>query len=264
MRPHHWQDPLVSPDWAGWWQRSTLLLRATWQPLLAIQGAAAVVGTAVGGPAVARYSSTATTLTDFSDISPFVEALGWLAFGALVPLPVAAWGLLTGLHLAATRATGRGGDVAASMVAALRRLPAMIGWLLPAIVLIFVGFVLCFVPAFYLAAALSTLPAVVLFERGSGLRRSFRLFHTDLAAALGRIGTLAALCLMATVAANALINPVVAITGSELVSTVFILLAQAVSSTAIGVIAVPFLLTTYADLRSRREHFHTGMLLDRF
>jgi hypothetical protein len=132
----------------------------------------------------------------------------------------------------------------------------------------------CFLPVFYVMAALAILPVVVLFEPGAGISRCFQLFHTDLGAAVARIATVAGLGLAVVVLGSVLSAvasvlaqgsplpdaPSAAGTAAIVVGSVAGTVLTSAASMIGGIVLTPLIVATYADLRARREPFTTAYL----
>ena len=147
----------------------------------------------------------------------------------------------------------------------MQRLPAMIGWSVPALLLAVAAFVLCFLPLLYVGAVLLVLPVVVLVERGNAISRCFRLFHADLGAAVSRVATIAGLTVAGVVVVNLITTIILVASGSSLEdrpapATVAEVVLQGVCTVAIGLVTTPMLVTAYADMRARREPFTSADL----
>ncbi|GII26305.1 hypothetical protein [Planosporangium mesophilum] len=269
-------DPLISPDYAGWWQRNIWLVRAYWRPLLMLQLIAAAVALVVEVPTAVAQALGSRHLDSGSQLSPeqatqaFGSALPWMilgAVGAIIAALAAVAVQLAGMRLLVVAVTGGRPAVGDALRGALRRVFPLIGWGLLAGLILIAGVFACIVPAFYFAAVFLVLPAVVLFERGGVIARCFKLFHADAGAALARVATIVGLGIAASLVAvvfGAILNAVGAaspgVTGPLVATTVISTLFGIVVNAALGVVTAPLTLTTYADERARREPLHTGVL----
>lgn len=274
-------DPLVSHDYAGWWQRGTAVVKAGWRPLALLQVITVVptmlllipaqIFTVLEQRAVSREAVSGGT----PQLGPLLTAVGILVLTLLPVLLIYAIGVMASARMVVTVATGGPAKIGPAVRGVLPRVPALIGWYLVAALLITAALCACVLPVFYVGAVLVILPAVVAFERGGAIARCFRLFHTDLGAAVGRIATIAALglgfsavvgviSLIATFATlgSAFPDPTaVASTGAVVADSVLGSLLSGVGSVISGVVLTPLMVATYADLRARREPFSTAQLV---
>ncbi|BBH66303.1 hypothetical protein ACTI_29880 [Actinoplanes sp. OR16] len=264
----HSSDPLVSPDFAGWWGRSSALVPRIWKPSLILHAIIAVPTFAMALPARTYLEREQNTFaaalearpTELPPIAGLVVAIMAvmvvsLIGGALYLVTTAAC-----VQLTVQAATGRPVSLGGALRTGLRRTPALFGWGVLAALLGFVAILLCVLPVFYVAAALAVLPVVVTVERGVGIGRCFQLFHADLGASLGRVATIygvaigAALCL-------GVVSVIVQATAGALAGSVTDVLLNGAFTVAFGVVSSPFLVTAYADMRARREPFSTAHLM---
>jgi hypothetical protein len=252
------------------------LLQAYWRPLLVLQliGAAAAlilrVPTAVIQTVGTRRLPTTVPSDNTEAIRVFFRALPWGLVGAagwILAALATALVLLASMRLLVRAVTGGRPDVGEAIRGAVPRLLPYIGWGLLASLAVFLGFCACILPSIYFIAVFTVLPAVVLFERGDVISRCFRLFHTDLAASVLRAGTIMAIGLAAVIVSS-IIDAIVrgvaravsagttgAVLGTALVTVFDVLIAA-----GFGVLLGPLILTTYADLRARREPLNSQAL----
>ncbi|WP_203728382.1 hypothetical protein [Paractinoplanes durhamensis] len=256
-------DPLVSPDFSGWWSRSFRLVQATWQPLVVIQLITAIPLIIM----LIQLDLRQDTLNTQLDTS---GAIDWNAiispFYAVIPVALLAIvfdliGSLACLQLLVQRATGQPLSIGDALKTAARRAPALLGWGLLAGLMVLVGLLFCILPGIYLLLVFSLLPAVVLLERGNTIGRVFALFHADFGAALGRVLVAAAVAFGISLVEGLITAPITASVGPSTATTIITQLISGVFTIAAGVLAAAFLLTTYADLRARHEPFSTAYLL---
>jgi hypothetical protein len=257
------QDPLVSPDFGGWWQRSFTLLGATWRSMLQVQLIWAIPLLVVG-ILTAIYSPdrtvdfTSDTPPEFSDIfGPLFLVLPF----ALIAVLLTVAGQLATLEVLVQRATGQPVSVGRAMLAGLRRFFPMLGWQILAGLVILVGLLLCILPGLYVAVVFLILPVIVLLERGQGIGRAFRLVHADFGAAAARLAVIVGLHIAFVLAEgvfSAILAPSSAAAGPGLTvaSSVF----SVAFSVVTGIVMSPLLLTAYADMRARHEPFSTAYL----
>ena len=155
----------------------------------------------------------------------------------------------------------------------------LLGWQIVAGFLMLLGVCFCILPAIYLYAVFTVLPAVVAFERTNVISRCFRLFHGDFGAALARVATIVGIAFGAGIVGSIISTIVNAVAGvpsgftgpgttAADVSTGALIVATVVGGTlaaAIGrgvaVLTAPLTLTAYADMRARVEPLATPMLV---
>lgn len=282
-------DPLVSNDYAGWWQRGTAVVKAGWRQLLLLQLIMAAPLLLLSLPANAfvtlkqrDFERAVQAGVETPELGFPIEPAMILAFGGVLIAVVvisALWsaiGILATARMVVVIATGHRPTVGDALRAALRRVLPCIGWYVVAGFISLAALVACIVPIFYVSAVFVILPAVVLFERGNAIGRCFQLFHADFGAALGRVLTIAGLSIAAAVVFASIgavfaaiiqgssflvtsptASDAAVITGS-LVETVL----TSAASLLTGVVVSPLIVATYADLRARHEPFTTSYLLN--
>lgn len=273
-------DPLISDHYAGWWRRSFALLRAGWRPMATLQLLLAVPVLAILIPTEIAYDRQERALQSSldpgqtADIGAALRPGLTLLAGTLPVGVILALGVLAVVHLATVIATGGSPRVGDALRAALRRMPAMLGWSVVAVGIGIVAFLLCVLPSIYVGAVLTVLPVVVHLERGNAVSRCFRLFHADLGASIARVATIGGLAiafsavglvltLIAALAVHgsAAFDPSVPVsTGSSIALGVVNGVLETLSYLLSGVVLTPLLVTAYADMRARREPFNTAYL----
>ena len=270
-------DPLVSDDYSGWWRRSIAIMRKGWRqlallqllfviPILAFQVPAEFIAEREQRGLGASLGADTTAAPDFGAI---LGPLTLVFAAALVAAAIYTLGTLATMRMVAVIATGGRPSIGAALGAAARRVPAMIGWYILAALLATVALLACLLPVVYVAAALTILPAVVLFERGGAIPRCFRLFHADFGASVSRIATIFGLAIaMSVVVGMVTFLVTLAVQGSAAidttadVSTAGLTVTTAVSAVLngltyllAGVVGTPLIVTAYADMRARHEPF---------
>ncbi|WP_169792464.1 hypothetical protein [Actinoplanes rectilineatus] len=261
-------DPLVSPDYNGWWQRGLHLLRQTWKPSLILHVIVAVPTVAMMIPAQRRAEEQqAAAERGFGavdsatvEMGPFLIALGLVLVVALISALIYMVVTVAAARMVVLAATGQPVTLASAVRTGLRRAPAMLGWGLLAIPIYLVAALLCFFPVLYVGAALAVLPVVITVERGAGIGRSFQLFHADFGAALARIATLGGIGL-AFGLVYTVITAILQAALPDLAATVAIAFGDGIVYALGGVLFTPFLVAAYADMRARREPFSTAYLM---
>jgi hypothetical protein len=261
-------DPLVSPNYEGWWQRGLALTRQTWKQVLTVQAIAALPMAAITLPFSLRLADEGARMLAVVEANPgrLPDMSGYFE----AALPFFGLTLLTGLlsvvamavcvRLVVLAATGQPVSIAAAFSIGISRAPAVIGWGFLA-GLVYVGaFLACFLPIIYVGAALMVLPVVVTLERGSGIGRCFALFHADIGTSVARVATLWGITVGSTLVAGVLGAAVEATAGGT-AGVLFSTVLNGIAGLAIGIVVTPLLVTAYADMRSRREPFSTAYLI---
>lgn len=262
-------DPLVSPNYEGWWARAGALAKKIWKPALKLNAVALLPLLALTVPANVmltteqRELQTATldqaNPPDMSTLTEFLTAAGWLLAATMVAALVSAVVTAATVRLVVLAATGQPVSLREALRTALRRGPAVIGWQILGGLLGALAFLACFLPILYVGAALMILPVVVTIERGVGIGRSFSLFHADIGASLARVGSIWAVTIgasMVLAATGTVLELTVGGTPGVVVSSLWSGLYYLVA----GIYITPLLVTAYADMRARREPFSTAYL----
>jgi hypothetical protein len=274
-------DPLISDDYAGWWRRSTAVIKAGWKQLAILQLIAVAPMLVLLGPAQI-FADLQQRAADRNAAQDALGSAGVILVGVVVLLGA---GIVAGLiyavgQLATARtvvavATGGRIGVGEALRSVLHRLPALVGWYLLAGLICVGALLACVLPVFYVAAVFTILPAVVLFERGNAISRCFALFHTDLGAAVGRVATIIGVSIAGAIVFGALSTPITlattgasAFTASADPSVAAVVLGGLLTSVLdgvyyvlSGVVLTPLIVATYADLRARHEPFSTAYLM---
>ena len=269
-------DPLVSNDFSGWWQRSLHLVKTAWRPMAIIQLMAAVPALILLIPgmvifqdrqqrALATLEATADP-NEMPDFSAFFEGFPILLAVTTVSSLFYLIGQLASQQVVVFTATGRTGSlIGPALLAATKRVLPLIGWYLLAIPVLIVATVLCFFPVIYVGAALAVLPVVVLLERGNGIGRCFQLFHARFSVSASRLGTILGLAVASGLLLTLVSTLIDATIGGSIntpntTATVINTVLQGLYSLVAYVVVAPLLVTAYADMRARREHFSTANL----
>ena len=248
-------DPLVSNDLGGWWNRSFRLLRKAWLPLLLVN----LISVPPLEILTAWAQSTVKTETDEVTTSEVRTLLVRLGLAIIVGATLSVVVSLTAQRILVQAATGRPISVGAALLDGLGRTPALIGWGFLVALMVIVGILCCIVPGLYFGAVFTVLPAVVLLERGNAISRSFQLLHADIGSALGRIVIYYAVSLLFVVVEGLITSGISAI-GTSIGVTVVSTGVAIVFTLASAVVLAPMILTAYADMRARREPFSTAYL----
>jgi hypothetical protein len=261
-------DPLVSSDFSGWWNKSFRLLRGAWRPIVVLQAISAIpqivflvqLDTRTNDLVTAINNNPEPTVDDLVALfDPYVSLI--LPF--LIALVV---GMITGLasmQLMVQQATGQPLSIAKALQAALRRVPAMIGWGIPASLMVGVGLLFCALPGIYLLFVFSVLSAVIMLERGNAISRVFALFHADFGASLARVVVAGAVSFGLNTVANIITSPIAAAAGPSTTTSIVTQTISGVIALIGGTLTIAMLLTAYADMRARHEPFSTAYLIPR-
>ncbi|HWS36847.1 MAG TPA: hypothetical protein VN408_29415, partial [Actinoplanes sp.] len=255
-------DPLVSPDYPGWWRRSITLIRQIWKPALILHTIAAVPTLALTVPTDLAFTAQTQALmtTEPPVFLPYLGAVALTIAAVLAASLIAAVTTAVNVHLVIQAATGQPVNLRTAATTGLRRAPAVIGWLLIANLLTTVALLMCVLPVFYVGAALMILPVLVTVERGSGISRAFALFHADLGTSVARVASLFGLTAGMTIALSTVsVTLELAIGGTA--GTVTASLWNGLYLLPAGIAVTPLLVTAYADMRSRLEPFSTAYLM---
>ncbi|GAA3299645.1 hypothetical protein Dvina_09260 [Dactylosporangium vinaceum] len=197
-------DPMISPDYNGWWQRSTTIFKGAWRQLAILQLIGFVLTLVVVIPegiwslkVTADFIDAANASEATPSLTPLVAPFALLFLGTVVAGMVGSMITVAGNQIAVTVAAGQPPRLGPAFALAVRRFLPLWGWSLLSALMMLVGFCLCILPGIYLYAVFLILPAVVTFERGSGaIARCFQLVHRDFGAAIARIATIIGLTLL--------------------------------------------------------------------
>ncbi|WP_106315249.1 hypothetical protein [Actinoplanes italicus] len=260
-------DPLVSPDFAGWWRRSFALVRRIWKPALTLQAILVVPMAALLIPSQLMLAEQQENLQEAAvarpgDIAPLADALtvGFASLGmtfAVLLISTVATSITARMVVRA--ATGQPVGLKAAAASALRRVHAVIGWQIVGLLLAGLSVLACVLPVIYVAAVIAILPVVATLERGTGVGRCFALFNADLGTSVSRVATILGLNIGASLALGVVsvaLEIIVGGTAGNVAGSVL----NALYYLPAGVILPPLLVTAYADMRARREPFSTAYL----
>ncbi|MEV6346891.1 hypothetical protein [Actinoplanes sp. NPDC051851] len=260
-------DPLISPDFTGWWQRGTTLMTRIWRPALAVNLVAAVPMALVAVPVqitINHELASLRTATRLAEVTGALTATGLMLASTLVTFLLHVIAVLITAQLVILVATGRPPGIRAALATSVRRIPALIGWNAVTAVLTGAAFLCCVLPAFYFAVVLLVLPVVVLLEPGRGVGRCFQIFHVDFGASATRAGTLFGLgmaCESLASVADFLTDPSIGLTDPGPILSTFQAVLSVLLYVVYGVLGTPLLVTAYADMRARTEPFSTAHLI---
>lgn len=261
-------DPLVSPDYAGWFGRGAALVKRIWKPALLLHAIVAVPTVALSVPAqsyLLREQGKAEAAldvrpTELPPMAGLLLAVLLVLISALVAGAIYIVATSATVQLVVQAATGRPVSLGAALSTALRRTPALFGWGALSTLLCIVAVALCVLPVIYVGAVLMILPVVVTLERGRGIGRCFQLFHASFGASAGRIATILGVAIGGGLALAVVSAVLQALAGGGSAS-VFDAVLNGVFSVLFAVLGTPFLVTAYADMRARREPFSTAYLM---
>jgi hypothetical protein len=268
-----WQpppDPLISPDYSGWFSRGVAIAGRGWKQLAGLQLMGLVVVVALGAPfalylvrtqsQLQRDFQTPTATTQTPDLGPLFTLFGLELIAIPVLLIVTSTVTLASVHISVSVAMGLPARITDALSLAARRVFPLIGWQLLALPIYLLGLCVCVLPVFYVAAVFAVLPAVVAVERTNVISRCFTLFNRNVGLAVARIATIVGLGVAAGIVGS--IGGLVAraVTGSSLTGTstsvtgtVTSALISAVVAAGIAVLTAPLIVAAYADMRSRIE-----------
>jgi hypothetical protein len=277
-------DPMISPDYAGWWQRSLAIFKGAWKQLGLLQLLGFVLTLAVVVPEAIWSLSAATDFVDSLDaagssgatpsLTPLIAPFALLFLGAVLAA------LVAGNQIAVTVASGHPPRLGPALALAVRRFVPLWGWQLLVALMILVGVCLCVLPGIYLYAVFLILPAVVTFERGtSAISRCFRLFHHDFGAAIARVATIVGLTLLVGIVSY-VVGQIVqvamdasaggaldtdsgsgaALTSSAIAAVVVSRVISTLLESGMKMLTDVLTVTAYADLRARLEPLSTAQL----
>ncbi|GAA0722663.1 hypothetical protein Drose_08925 [Dactylosporangium roseum] len=281
-------DPLISPDYGGWWKRAMAVLKPGWKLFAGLQAIGVVMSLLVAIPQalyllylqdqLPRANADGTITTTEVDLTPFLAVFGITVVGIFLTFLVQFAITIASNHVGVSIAAGLKPSLGTSLLTAAKRVFPLLGWQLLAGLIVLAGICACVLPAIYLAAVFMVLPAVVTFERTNVISRCFQLFHRDLGASVSRIATIAGISIGVGIV-GAIIAQVVQLgfggtqaltpdfeTGGPMFTTtvvVGIVVSSVISSVlaaAAAAFTAPLTLTAYADLRSRVETLSTATL----
>jgi hypothetical protein len=278
--PGNWQpapgpvpDPLISPDYSGWWQRAMAVVRTSWRQLAAVQAILAVITFGADGAigvaqiAALRETARAAEAGEQAPLGDVFALVGLAAVGVLFAVLLYTLATVATVHIVIVAATGGRPRLASSLAGAARRLFPLIGWALLIVPLTIAGFCACILPGIYLIAVFTVLAPVVAVERGGAVSRCFRLFHGDLGASVARVATILGIWLggLALTMVTATIGG--AITDAASASTPALVISGLVDSAVavaifgvLGVLTGPLIVAAYADMRARVEPLSSAVL----
>lgn len=260
-------DPLISPDYGGWFSRGTTIVKRAWKELAALQVVGLVLVLLVQAPIavlVALRTDDLLNLPGTPDEPPDL-GLGFSLLGAgllvvLVSVILTVMITLASVHVGVSAAVGAPVRVGDALRLAVRRVFPLLGWQILAIPIYVAGLCLCLLPVLYVAAVFTALPVVVAVERTNAVGRCFKLFHGNLGVSVGRIATIIGFTFGAGLVGN-LFGSVISATAESgsvgtagpVIGTVAATGAQALLSGALAILLAPLTLTAYADMRARVE-----------
>ncbi|WP_238015945.1 hypothetical protein KZZ52_08565 [Dactylosporangium sp. AC04546] len=274
-------DPLISPNYGGWWQRTIAILKTAWKPLATLQAIGVVANLIVSVPPslylvylqsqLPQNDPNAPVQVTEVDLGPLLAVFGVTFLGIFLALLVQFAVVIASNHVGVAVASGMQPQIGRSLALAAKRVFPLIGWQLLAGLITLVGFCACILPGFYLIAVFLVLPVIVTFERTNVISRCFQLFHGDLGSSIARVATVWGISIGVAVIAGIIGQVIqVAFSGTEsltgnfettgpvltaaltigiIVSSVF----SAILTAAGSVLTAPLTLTAYADMRSRVE-----------
>jgi hypothetical protein len=270
-------DPLISPDYNGWWTRAIEIVKRAWKPLAGLQAIGLLIALAIQAPVAAyvalRSEEVEAILAnpeqqqEMPDLTPLLAVLGFTLLLALLGLIAAAIITVASVHIGVSSAVGAPVQFGEALKLAGRRVFPLLGWQLLAIPIYVVAVCLCVLPVFYIAAVFTVLPAVVAIERTNAIGRCFTLFHRNLGPSAARTATIIGISIGVSVLA-AIFGSVFDAVGRQaadgtsgvVIGSVIGSFFAAVLSGALAVLLAPLTLTAYADMRARVEPLNSAVI----
>lgn len=261
-------DPLVSPDYEGWWRRSLTLAKKIWKPSLILHAILTLPAFALTIPANLHFQAETVRLLDqtanntaagLAPITELFRAYLVLVGALLVTAVVSSIATAITVKLVVLAATGQPVSLRAATAAGIRRAHAVLGWGLLGGLLTGASLLMCVLPVFYVGAVLAVLTVVVTLEPGSGIGRCFAIFHADFGTSAARVATVLGIGVgsaLVLIIAGSTLEAGIGGTPGTVLST----LLDAAYGLAAGLVIPPMLVTAYADMRSRLEPFSTAYL----
>ncbi|MER7282336.1 hypothetical protein ABT369_48685 [Dactylosporangium sp. NPDC000244] len=278
-------DPMISPDYGGWWQRSLTIFKGAWKQLAILQAIGFVLTLAVVIPEAVWSVKASADLLDAADsgdgqpsLTPLLAPFALLFLGAVVAGMVGSLITVAANQLAVTVAAGQPPRLGPAFAVAARRFLPLWGWQILSALMIGVGLCLCVLPGIYLYAIFLILPAVVTFERGgSAISRCFQLVHRDFGSAVARIASIIGLSVLVGIvsyfvgriielAMGAAVTPDsrtgtgVVLTSSLMAALVVSRLVTTLLESGVKMLTDVLTVTAYADMRARNEPLSTAAL----
>jgi hypothetical protein len=267
-------DPLVSPDYAGWWQRGTSITKRGLVPLAQLQAIGMGAGLLVQIP-LGIYIALLTRDIDEAvngagpdsaaapDLGPIFGVFGLGIVTVFVAIVIAAIVTIASVHVGVMVATGVTPSLGTAIRSAAGRAFPLLGWQLLAGLVILAGLCACVLPAIYLVGVFTVLPVVVAVERGGVIGRCFKLFHGDLGASIARIATVVGLSIGVSAVGGilgALVETALQSNGGLILGSVFRTMLTVGLAAGLALVTAPLTLAAYADMRARVEPLNTAML----
>jgi hypothetical protein len=264
-------DPLVSPDYGGWWSRGLAIAARGWPQLATLQAIGVVLSVAAQVPSLLLVRSTQLQMTaaldegNQPDVWPvLLRFLGVAVLAGLLAFIVSALVTLATVYIGVSVAVGGRPSLSAAFALAGRRLLPLIGWQLLSLPIFLLGFCVCVLPVLYVAAVFTVLPAVVAIERSNAVGRCFTLFNRNLGVSIARIATILVIIIVVAVVGVGLqtaVRSVLATAGPETALSVLLTtLVSTLVTAAAGIVIAPLTLAAYADMRSRIEPINAAVI----
>jgi hypothetical protein len=263
-------DPLVSPDYSGWFRNGVNIVKRGWQQLAALQVAGIVLALVVSAPVAAflalqrddltkSVTNASTTEASPADLSVLIPVVGLSFAGIVVSFILTAIITLATVHVAASAAAGVQPNLGNAVRLAGRRVFPLIGWQLLFVPIALVALCACVLPVIYVAAVASVLAAVVAIERTNAVARCFALFNNNVGVSASRIATIFGISIAAGLVSS-VIGSIFDVsvganggTGAIITASVIGSVVSAVVSGAAGILTAPLALAAYADMRARKD-----------
>jgi hypothetical protein len=262
-------DPLVSSDYSGWWNRGLAIAGRAWRQLAAIQFVGILLTLALQAPLGVFLALTAEhqrqviadngrlTAADFQDL---LNGLALSAVPLFLSVVITAIITLAAVHIGVSAAIGGQPRIGAALSFAAGRAFPLLGWQILALPIYLLGVLLCVLPVFYVAAVFIVLAVVVAVERTNAIGRCFTLFNRDVGWSVARIATIIGLSIGAGIVGglfgifvNAAVHRSATGTGGIVAGSIASTLLSALITAGLGILLAPLTLAAYADMRSRVE-----------
>jgi hypothetical protein len=269
-------DPLISPDYNGWWSRATAIVKLAWKPLAGLQAIGLLIALVIQAPVAVyvalRSDELESVLTDpeqqeVPDLTPLFAVLGFTLLLALLGIIASAIITVASVHIGVSVAVGAPVQFGDAIRLAARRVFPLLGWQILTLPIFLVAVCLCILPIFYVLAIFTVLPIVVAVERTNAIGRCFTLFHRNLGPSAARTATIVGISIGVSVVAaifggvfDAAGRAAVDGSGGVVVGSVIGSLFAAVLSGALAVLLAPLTLTAYADMRARVEPLNSAVI----
>lgn len=269
-------DPLVPLDFGGWFRRVIGVFGRSFRRIASLAAVSAVLSavTSIVSAAVTPTPEEARQMVIDAKITDPLAAMG-MVYAKVLPYMLIFW-LLTfvvtvlvfgaSFFVAIRDANGQPGSALDGVVFAVPRLPRAVGWVVVAMLIVFVALAVPLLPALitrsdlvavigggvafllyvYLGVVLFSSLLGVLFVDRAGIRRCFELIKGRFWATLGRLLTAVLVCIPYAIVLMLVLALLTWLAGS---GSVIVAIASALLTIPLTVFSVAVLVVTYAELR---------------